>query len=212
MKIRNVSSQELRLPMKKSNGQKLFVTLLPGQFVYSEADNKQENKQLIIWERKQAIEITDDEKPKTLDYCHPYSILPKSTIAPTIILVEEEDDDDVDEVIKQAEKVKSASIKNFDEEFNEVDDDDDDDTAYKDDDDDDESSDNCDEPETNNANPGVTTIVDSGLTKDGRRKGGRPKGVKNKKKRGRPKNNKLPKKNATLLPDTTITNLEPDAI
>lgn len=99
MKIKNLSSQDLKLPMKKKNGQKTIVTLTPGQIVYSESDAKRENKQLVIWERKQLIEITDEALPKNGEYCRPYSTIKHSAPSLTIdeVLVDEDEvDDDVE--------------------------------------------------------------------------------------------------------------------
>jgi len=97
MKIKNLSTQDLKLPMKRKDGQKSIVTLTPGQIVYSESDTKRENKQLIIWERKQLIEITDEPLPKNGEYCHPYSTIKLSHGAPALtldeVLADNEDDD-----------------------------------------------------------------------------------------------------------------------
>lgn len=116
MKIKNLSQQDLQIPMKKSNGQKLIVTLRPGQFAYSEAKQKRDNKQLLIWERKKAIEITEDELPKNLEYCHPYSPLTNHTVIPVSVieLVEEgEDEDEDDEVPVEVEISPVAEDDDF---------------------------------------------------------------------------------------------------
>ena len=112
MKIKNLSNQELKLPMKKSNGQKIIVALAPGQIVYSEAEKKHENKQLVIWERKKLIEVTSDPLPQKLEYCHAYNTIKKAAV-PTIA-IEEDFDDDQDE--ETSEPTIDVSVLNGDDE------------------------------------------------------------------------------------------------
>lgn len=184
MKITNLSTQELKIPMKKSSGHKLIVSLRPGQFVYSESEDKYANKQLIIWERKKAIEIIEEELPKTLEYCHPYSILPKNQIpntkTKTIVLVEEDEDDDDDNVTSIPEVSVPEDVIDDSEDMI------------------DDSEDDIDEKESE-----VSTNIDNSTIK----KGGRPKGSKNKDKRGRKKTKKgrgRPSKNKTSVNDSNL--------
>lgn len=193
MKITNLSTQELKIPMKKSSGHKLIVSLRPGQFVYSESEDKYANKQLIIWERKKAIEIIEEELPKALEYCHPYSILPKNQIpkTKTIVLVEEDDDDDDDNVTSIPEVSVPEDVIDDSEDEDIVDFSEDKDMV-------DDSEDDIDEKESE-----VSTNIDNSNIK----KGGRPKGSKNKDKRGRKKTKKgrgRPSKNKTSVNDSNL--------
>lgn len=155
MKIKNLSNQELKLPMKKSNGQKIIVVLAPGQIVYSEAEKKHENKQLVIWERKKLIEVTSDLLPQKLEYCHPYNTIKKAAV-PTIA-IEDDFDDDQDE--ETSEPTIDVSVLNGD--------DDEDDDVDKDINDDEE---------------GTGSTVAPTKNKGGRPKGAKNKSKRGKKK------------------------------
>ncbi len=164
MKIKNISNQDLTIPMKKTSGQKMLITLTPEQFVYSEAEKKYENKQLIIWERKQLIEITDEPLPKNGEYCHPYkSIKLAATNLPKGLRIEDVliDPDDDDSVEDETVPLIDESIIENDEPA----------------DDDIKSVDNI---KSENS-------LDSEVKTEKKGKGGRPPGAKNKDKRGKKK-------------------------
>jgi len=172
MKIKNISSTQLTLALNKHT-----VILQPGQIVYTEP--KTDTRQLIVYEKKKAIEITDDDKPKNGQYYHPYSILDKKTTSHSIPIVPVYEEEDDDEVIDVPAEVKIPDISDdVVEEEDEVPFD----TADADLDEDDDEDDNESDDEEGEAE------------KDGqpKNKGGRPKGSKNKSKAGRPKVKRKP--------------------
>ncbi len=182
MKIKNLSDKELKLPMKKSSGQKIIVILAPGQIVYSEAEKKHENKQLVIWERKKLIEITNDVIPQKLEYCHPYNTI-KKPIVPTIALSEDFDDDQDGDSLEPLITVPKLNKEDEDEDGN-VDDDDEDgygDDKNDDSDEDDEDSNDNDSSDNDNVDASNTNLAPA------KNKGGRPKGAKNKPKKKKSK-------------------------
>jgi len=161
MKIKNISNQPLTIPFKQKGGKGIIITINPGQIVYCEPHTA-ENKQVIIYDRKGKIIITDDEKPQNGQYYHPYGVLSHEEVLAlknhsTIVSVESDDEDEEDEV---SEEIDTNDL--------EISDDDSDDMDY-----------DTDSDSTNNDQSGVE-----------KNKGGRPKGSKNKKKGGRPKKKK----------------------
>ncbi len=74
MKIKNISKNNLSFPLKKKTGQKIVTIIHPDEFVFSEEESKKtENQQLIIYERKKLIQITNVDKPEDMEYYKPYT-------------------------------------------------------------------------------------------------------------------------------------------
>jgi len=159
MKIKNISNQPLTIPFKQKGGKGIIITINPGQIVYCEPHTA-ENKQVIIYDRKGKIIITDDEKPQNGQYYHPYGVLPHSEILklknaeslPRPINDTEEDDDDGEEDIELLEVEPEIINSNSDPDISDI-----------------------------------STNVEFKNNDLHKNKGGRPKGSKNKKKQGRPK-------------------------
>lgn len=95
MKIKNITNnKELKIPMKKNNGVKVIVILAPGEVVYSEVKGVNlENKQILIYKRKNLIEVTDDDVPKNGEYYKSYKVI-HSNANPVSVIVESEEDED----------------------------------------------------------------------------------------------------------------------
>lgn len=184
MKIKNISNQTLNIPFKTQEGKGIIVSINPGQIVFCE-DHTKGNKQVVIFLRKNKIEVSEDNKPTNAQYYHAYGVLShdevlklKQSTAHTLHL-DNDDDDEESESAPVSESVPS------DLEIKEEDEDDDLDTEIEsNDENDDEDDDNLEEK----GNESVQV----------KNKGGRPKGSKNKTKSRKPKKKKpigRPKKN-----------------
>lgn len=184
MKIKNISNQTLNIPFKTQEGKGIIVSINPGQIVFCE-DHTKGNKQVVIFLRKNKIEVSEDNKPTNAQYYHAYGVLShdevlklKQSTANTLHL-DNDDDDDESESSPVNESVPSdLEIKDDDEDEDNLD------TKIESDDDEDDEDGNLEEKD----NESVQV----------KNKGGRPKGSKNKKKSKKPKKKKpigRPKKN-----------------
>lgn len=163
MRLKNISKQNLTIPFKHKNGRGVIVTINPGQVVYCEPHTA-ENKQVVIYLRKQKVEISNDEKPQNGEYYHPYGLLPhvevmklkhQEELNPKVIdVVEEEEEIQID---LKSEEIDIEEIKV------------------------DIESENDDE---------IISISSENKEDISKNKGGRPKGSLNKSKSGRPKKKK----------------------
>ena len=116
MKIKNISNQPLTIPFKQKGGKGIIITINPGQIVYCEPHTA-ENKQVIIYDRKGKIIITDDEKPQNGQYYHPYGVLSHEEVLAlknhsTIVSVES-DDEDEDVRARVIERAKELTDTDF---------------------------------------------------------------------------------------------------
>lgn len=161
MKIKNISIKSISIPFKDVDGKSHVVNLQPGQIIYCENGFEKSNP-MVIYQRKQVIEVSPSDKPQSAEYYHAYGVLPHSEvlklkqqhiiISPITIedIEEESEEDDVDEDIE----ISNTGIEI------------------------DVNEDDVDIIET-----------EEGVIPQ-KNKGGRPKGVKNKSKKGRPKKKK----------------------
>ena len=131
MRIKNISEQTLTIPFKFSNGMPVVVTIQPGQIIYCEP-KAEENKQVVIYCRKNKLEITQDEKPKNAQFYHPYGILPHSEVVKlkkeNVVLhidVDEEEgegESEVEEVIESEESPEMEEDVEIEESIEDIED------------------------------------------------------------------------------------------
>lgn len=155
MLIKNISDKNIQIPTSVGEG-KTF-TLEPGKIAYIE-DKRSKDNQIIIWSRKKIIELKEVNKPEKLQYDTPYSTTKQLNIAPpTVATIVDEDDED-DEIITELPAVNIDEVT--------------------------ESGDE-EEPEYGDSDGDVSedTAEDAANPAPAKNKGGRPKGVKNKKKK-----------------------------
>ena len=162
MKIKNISKKAISIPFKVKDKKTIILSLEPGQVVYCE-EKANENNAIIVFKRKNKIELTEEDKPKNGEYYHVYGVLSHSEVlklkqqeVPKIISLDIEDDEDDDELPEVSIIEHSSDI----------------DETSDDDEDVDEIDINIDTDETSD---------DATVSKV--KKGGRPKGVKNKSKK-----------------------------
>lgn len=98
MKIKNLSDQNLNLSLIKKNGSNIVIQVKPNQVLYSE-DIKENNKQLLIYEKKKLIYINREiDKPEFVDYYKPFFESGESQVKPKSNYLFVDEDEDVDEV------------------------------------------------------------------------------------------------------------------
>ncbi len=93
MLIKNISDKNLQIPA--SVGKEKTFILEPGKIAYIE-DKRSKDNQIIIWRKKQIIEVKEVNKPEKLQYDTPYSTTKQLNIAPIATIVDVDDDDDED--------------------------------------------------------------------------------------------------------------------
>jgi len=166
MKIKNISNQVITILFDIKDSKSINLSLQPNQVVYCE-DSVENNKQVVIYKRKNKIELTNDDKPKNGHYYHPYGVLPhaevlklKNQIVENIPIIEIDEEENIEPEDSQEVEILSLSDTEMENEDLEKDD-----VNYK-----------------------LMTSDDE--TSKPKNKGGRPKGSMGKKKPGRVKKKK----------------------
>jgi hypothetical protein len=120
MKIKNMSSQNLNLSLTKESGEKTIISLKPNQVLYAD-NNKDINKQLLIYEKKKLVYVNREmDKPSYVDYYKPFFESGSSTVqSPKSYIDLDDEDDDMDELIVSVDSIDAnfADDEDFDSEI-----------------------------------------------------------------------------------------------
>jgi len=111
MKIKNMSSQNLNLSLTKESGEKTIIALKPNQVLYAD-NNKEINKQLLIYEKKKLVYVNREmDKPSYVDYYKAFFESGATTTQSSGSYIDlEDEDDDLEVLIDGIESINSNFI------------------------------------------------------------------------------------------------------